>query len=113
MTNGAIGDDNLGIAESGNGIPDLIDEARNEVDFCLNLRDGQGYGYGLTNPNSSNVFYQAGVNALAAWASAANSAMLAEAFRIAGKTAFRGPKLYSIPLRMASSSQMMSTESRS
>jgi len=86
LTNGAISDDNLGIAESGNGIPDIIDEARNEVDFWLHLRDGQAYGYGLTNPNSSNVFYQAGANAIGAWASAANSAMLAEAFRIAGQT---------------------------
>ena len=87
LTNGVLSDDNLGIAESGNGIPDIIDEARNEVDFWLHLRDGQGYGYGLTNPNASNVFYQAGANGLAAWASAANSAMLAEAFRIAGQTA--------------------------
>jgi hypothetical protein len=87
LTNGAIADDNLGIAESGNGIPDIIDEARNEVDFWLHLRDGQGYGYGCTNPNGSNVFYQAGANAIAAWASAASSAMLAEAFRIAGQTA--------------------------
>jgi hypothetical protein len=86
LTNGVIGDDNLGIAESGNGIPDIIDEARNEVDFWLNLRDGQAYGYGLTNPNSNNVFYQAGANAIGAWASAANAAMLAEAFRIAGLT---------------------------
>ncbi len=86
VTGGAISDDNLGIAESGNGIPDIIDEARNEVDFWLRLRDGQAYSYGLTNPNSSNVLYQAGTNALAAWASAANSAMLAEAFRIAGQT---------------------------
>ena len=86
LTKGAISDDNLGIPESGNGIPDIIDEARNEVDFWLHLRDGQAYGYGLTNPNSNNVFYQAGANALAAWASAANSAMLAEAFRIAGQT---------------------------
>lgn len=86
LTNGAIGDDNLGIPESGNGIPDIVDEARNEVDFWLNLRDGQAYGYGLTNPNSSNVFYQAGANAIGAWASAANAAMLAEAFRIAGQT---------------------------
>jgi hypothetical protein len=86
LTSGAISDDNLGIAESGNGIPDIIDEARNEVDFWLRLRDGQGYGYGLTNPNGSDVFYQAGANAIGAWASAANSAMLAEAFRIAGQT---------------------------
>lgn len=87
LTNGAIADDNLGIAESGNGIPDIIDEARNEVDFWLRLRDGQGYGYGLTNPNSSNVLYQAGTNGIAAWAAAAGSAMLAEAFRVAGNTA--------------------------
>jgi len=86
LTKGAISDDNLGIPESGNGIPDIIDEARNEVDFWLHLRDGQAYGYGLTNPNTGNVFYQAGANALAAWASAANAAMLAEAFRIAGQT---------------------------
>jgi endoglucanase len=86
LTNGAISEDNLGIAESGNGIPDIIDEARNEVDFWLHVRDGQGYGYGVTNPNSSNVFYQAGANAIAAWAAAAGSAMLAEAFRIAGQT---------------------------
>ncbi|MDD5675369.1 MAG: cellulase N-terminal Ig-like domain-containing protein [Chitinivibrionales bacterium] len=87
LTKGAISDDNLGIPESGNGIPDIIDEARNEVDFWLHLRDGQGYSYGLTNPNSSNVFYQAGTNGIAAWAASAGSAMLAEAFRIAGQTA--------------------------
>jgi len=85
LTGGVLADDNLGIAESGNGIPDIIDEARNEVDFWLRLRDGQAYSYGLTNPNSSNVLYQAGTNALAAWASAASSAMLAEALRIAGQ----------------------------
>ena len=44
LSNGKIGDDNLQIAESGNGIPDIIDEARNEVDFWLRLRDGKG-GY--------------------------------------------------------------------
>lgn len=86
LTGGSISDDNLGIAESGNGVPDIIDEARNEVDFWLRLRDGQAYGYGLTNPNSSNVFYQAGTSAVAAWAAAAGSAMLAEAYRIAGQT---------------------------
>lgn len=86
LTNGAINDDNVGIAESGNGIPDIIDEARNEVDFWLHLRDGQGYSHGLNNPDDNNVFYQAGTNATAAWASAANAAMLADAFRITGKT---------------------------
>ena len=84
MSNGAIDDDDLGITESGNGIPDILDEARNEVDFWLRLRDGDGYSHGLTNPNSSNELFQAAPTALAAWANAANAAMLADAFRIAG-----------------------------
>jgi len=86
LTYGALSDDDLDIGESGNGIPDVLDEARNEVDFWLRLRDGMGYSCGLTNPNSSNVLYQAGTNAIAAWANALNSSMLAECFRIAGQT---------------------------
>lgn len=86
LTKGAIADDNLGIAESGNGIPDIIDEARNEVDFWLSLRDGAGYSHGLTNPNSQDELYQAGTTPIAAWGNAANAAMLADCFRIAGKT---------------------------
>lgn len=87
LINGAPGDDDVGIAESGNGIPDLLDEARNEVDFWLNLRDGAGYSHGLNNPNGTNTFYQAGTTAVAAWASAANAAMLGDAFRVAGNQA--------------------------
>jgi endoglucanase len=87
LTNGALGDDAAGIRESGNGVPDVIDEARNEVDFWLRLRDGAGYSHGLTNPNGSNQLFQAGPTAMAAWANAANAAMLAEAYRIAGQTA--------------------------
>jgi len=86
LTNGAIDDDNTGIAESGNGIPDIIDEARNEVDFWLLLRDGAGYAHGLTNPNDQNEMFQAGTTGMAAWANAANSAMLAYAFKVAGET---------------------------
>jgi endoglucanase len=86
MTKGAISDDNLGIAESGNGIPDIIDEARYEVDFWLRLRDGRGYSHGLTNPDDKNVFYQAGTSAISAWANALNSAMIADCFRLAKKT---------------------------
>jgi hypothetical protein len=85
LTKGELGDDNLDIAESGNGIPDIIDEARNEVDLWLRLRDGQGYSHGLTNPNDKNEFFQAGPTAIAAWASAANASMLADCFRICGK----------------------------
>lgn len=86
LTKGAISDDNLGIAESGNGIPDILDEARNEVDFWLRLRDGKAYSHGVTNPNSDNVLYQAGTTAIAAWANAANAAMLSDCFQIAGRT---------------------------
>ncbi|MCL1938020.1 MAG: T9SS type A sorting domain-containing protein [Candidatus Azobacteroides sp.] len=86
LTGGALSEDNLGITESGNGIPDLLDEARNEVDFWLRLRDGRGYSHGLNNPNSQNVFYQAGTSAVAAWANAANAALLADCFRISGHT---------------------------
>lgn len=83
ITNGTLSEDNLGIAESGNGIPDILDEARNEVDFWLRLRDGMSYGHGLTNPNSRNELFQAESTAIAAWANAANCAMLANCFKIA------------------------------
>jgi MYXO-CTERM domain-containing protein len=86
LSKGALADDDTGIAESGNGIPDILDEARYEVDYWLRLRDGTGYGSGVTNPNSNNEFFQAGPAAMSAWANAANAAMLADAFRLAGNT---------------------------
>ena len=43
LSGGRLSDDNLSIRESGNGIPDIIDEARNEVDFFLSIRDGEAY----------------------------------------------------------------------
>jgi len=87
LSNGAISDDNLGIPESGNGIPDIIDEARYEVDYWLRLRDGKGYSHGINNPDATtHEFFQAGITTVAAWANAANAAMLANCFRIAGKS---------------------------
>lgn len=92
LTGGAISDDDTGITESGNSIPDLLDEARNEVDFWLRLRDeAGGYGHGLTNPNGSHELFQAGSTAIAAWANAANAAMLADAFRVAGLVSYAEP----------------------
>lgn len=85
LTDGACSGDDIGIAESGNGIPDLLDEARYEVDFWLRLRDGAGYAHGLTNPNDNHELFQAAPTAIAAWANAANAAMLADCFRIAGR----------------------------
>ncbi len=88
LTNGKLGHDNLDIRESGNGIPDLIDEARNEVDLWLSLRDGDAYCHGLTNPTRDHsTMFQAGATTMAAWANAANCAMLADAFRVAKNSA--------------------------
>ena len=86
LTGGRQSEDNLGIRESGNGIPDLLDEVRNEVDFFLSIRDAEGgYSQGVTNPDRDwTMMFQAGSTTMAAWANAANCAMLAEAFRIGG-----------------------------
>jgi hypothetical protein len=49
-----------------------------------------GYSHGVTNPTPSNniaypnALFQAGVTAVAAWANAANAAMLGDCFRISG-----------------------------
>jgi len=85
LTGGRISEDNLGIRESGNGIPDIIDEARNEVDFFLSIRDGEAYSQGVTNPSKEwTIMFQAGCTTMAAWANAANCAMLSDAFRTNG-----------------------------
>jgi len=89
LSDGALNDDDLRIAESGNGIPDILDEARNEVDFWLNLRYNGGYSHGLTNPDGGNRLYQADNTPIAAWANALNSAMLAYCFQIAGLNELR------------------------
>jgi endoglucanase len=85
LSNGKLNEDNLRIAESGNGIPDILDEARQEVDFWLRLRFGKGYSHGITIPGD-NIMYQADNTPMAAWANAASAAMLSDAFRIAGET---------------------------
>ncbi|MBR1410251.1 MAG: glycoside hydrolase family 9 protein [Prevotella sp.] len=83
LSGGRLNDDQLGIRESGNGIPDIIDEARNEVDFFLSIRDGEAYSQGVTNPCADwSVMFQAGCTTMAAWANAANCAIIAEAFRL-------------------------------
>lgn len=83
LTGGRINEDNLGITESGNGIPDIVDEARNEVDFFLSIRDGEAYSQGVTNPSKEwTIMFQAGCTTMAAWANAANCAMLADCFRL-------------------------------
>ena len=90
LSGGKLPEDDLGIRESGNGIPDLIDEARNEVDFFLSIRDGEAYSQGVTNPCADwSVMFQAGCTTMAAWANAANCAIIADAFRIHGNDSLR------------------------
>ena len=90
LSGGRLSDDNLGIRESGNGIPDIIDEARNEVDFFLSIRDGEAYSQGVTNPSYDwTVMFQAGCTTMAAWANAANCAIIGEAFRLQGNDSLR------------------------
>ena len=90
LSGGRLSEDNLGIRESGNGIPDIIDEARNEVDFFLSIRDGEAYSQGVTNPSADwSVMFQAGCTTMAAWANAANCAIIGEAFRLQGNDSLR------------------------
>jgi hypothetical protein len=114
LTDGRLNNDNLGIAESGNGIPDLLDEARNEVDFWLRLRDGDGYSHGLTNPTSNNILYQAGNTPIAAWANAANASMLSYCFMLAGlddlKNTYRDAALTAYNYACSLSDQMLDEE---
>lgn len=86
LTGGVQTMDTTGIAESANGIPDLLDGVRFEVDAWLRLRHKGGYAHGISNPYSetNRIRYQGGTTAIAGWANALNSAMLAEAFRISG-----------------------------
>ena len=89
LSNGKLSDDNCQIRESGNGLPDLIDEALYETDFWLRLRDRKGgYSCGLNNPGKNDtVMYQAAASPYMAWASAANAAMTADCFRVARQPA--------------------------
>ncbi|MEM9754141.1 MAG: glycoside hydrolase family 9 protein, partial [Planctomycetota bacterium] len=86
LLTGRAGGDDLGIPDSGNGIPDLLDTARYEADFWLRLRDGRGdYSMGVNNPSEDHsVAYQAKAEPWMAWANAASAGVLAESFRRVG-----------------------------
>jgi len=113
LTAGNLPSDELGIAESGNGIPDVLDEARMEVDFWLRLRYGKGYSHGVSCPGN-NTLYQADNTPMAAWVNAANAAMLADAFRISGHPAlmeqYRDSAIVAYTYAGSLSNQMLDTD---
>ncbi len=82
----AFTDNQLYIPETGNGIPDIIDEALWEIDWWLRMRGPQGgYLTGLTNirpPENTN--YAGAACAWQGWCVAAGCAMAADCFRLAG-----------------------------
>ncbi|MEM1099044.1 MAG: glycoside hydrolase family 9 protein [Planctomycetota bacterium] len=92
LTDGRPNDDDLGLPDSGNGIPDLLDAARYGADFWLRLRDGDGnYSMGINNPlRDKSLAYQAKAEPWMAWANAANAAILADAFRVTGHDELSG-----------------------
>ena len=79
-------DTQLYIPETGNGIPDILDEALWEIDWWLRMRDTKGgYLTGLTNIKPpENVNYAGAPCAWQGWCVAAGSAMVADCFRLAG-----------------------------
>jgi endoglucanase len=82
----AFTDNQLYIPETGNGIPDIIDEALWQIDWWLRMRDSEGgYLTGLTNIRPpENVNYAGAPCAWQGWNVAAACAMAADCFRLAG-----------------------------
>ncbi len=82
----AFTDNQLYIPETGNDVPDIIDEALWEIDWWLRMRDSKGgYLTGLTNIRPpENLNYAGAPCAWQGWCVSAGSAMAADCFRLAG-----------------------------
>lgn len=80
----AFTDSQLYVPETGNDVPDIIDEALWEIDWWLRMRDSSGgYLTGLTNIlPPENVNYAGAPCAWQGWCVAAASAMAADCFRL-------------------------------
>lgn len=78
-------DNQLYVPETGNGIPDIIDEALWEIDWWLRMRDSDGgYLTGLCNITPPKTLNYAGAAcAWQGWCVAAGCAMVADCFRLA------------------------------
>ncbi len=84
----AFSDGQLYIPETGNGIPDILDEALWEIDWWLRMRDSEGgYLSGLTNikPPHDTVNYAGAACGWQGWCVAAGTAMAADCFRLGGQ----------------------------
>jgi len=82
----AFTDNQLYIPETGNDVPDIIDETLWEIDWWLRMRDSKGgYLTGLTNIRPpENVNYAGAPCAWQGWCVAAGAAMVADCFRLSG-----------------------------
>lgn len=82
----AFNDNHLYIPETGNNVPDIVDEALWEIDWWLRMRDSEGgYLTGMTNIRPpENVNYAGAPCAWQGWCVAAGSAMAADCFRLSG-----------------------------
>lgn len=82
----AFSDNQLYVPETGNGIPDIIDEALWQIDWWLRMRDSKGgYLTGLTNIHPpENINYAGAPCAWQGWNVAAACAMVADCFRRSG-----------------------------
>ncbi|MEM1126279.1 MAG: glycoside hydrolase family 9 protein [Bacteroidota bacterium] len=94
MNPGAFGDGDLNIPESGNGLPDMVDEAAYGVDFFLRLEGPTGgisggletSGHPTDDPSYRDPYtewYQYGEEPLASFWTAASAAQLAHALTLA------------------------------
>ncbi|MES2572739.1 MAG: glycoside hydrolase family 9 protein, partial [Verrucomicrobiota bacterium] len=90
--------DDFNLPESGNGVPDLLDEMRWELDWLLRMQNGDGsvlskvssLGFNSASPPSSDVspIYYGAASASATFSAAATFAHASRVYGKAGQTAF-------------------------
>ncbi len=87
--------DNYNIPESGNGVPDLLDEAKWGIEHLLRMQQKDGSVIavaalaGASPPSSATgTTYYGGINTISATSSAAAFAIAAGVYRSLGQTAF-------------------------
>ena len=115
---GAFTDNQLYIPETGNNIPDIIDEALWEINWWLRMRDQEGgYLTGLTNIRPpENLNFAGAACAWQGWCVAAGSAMVADCFRLSGlqdlEKKYTDSAIVAYNWAMKQSDQMLDTDVR-